>query len=210
MALFDAVMRGSVGLAKGIGLGAYSFARHAPGAFLATSGAVAGAALSVAQGDNHDSTSFMRNIISGAGVGAVAGLGLRGLFSRTAMRGAGHFLGINQTRAAKSGMHMAAFRGSPLTRLSGAGGRSAYGAAKTGLGILGFAAKHPALTLGTAIITGGAYSQLGDFTTEQDTSDRFSLENKDVEQYGNNSFASSSFANSASGLSFGLHSRRHG
>lgn len=199
MALFDAVMRGSVGLAKGIGLGAYSFARHAPGAFLATGGALAGAGLSVARGDNHDSTSFMRNVISGAGVGAVAGLGLRGLFSRTAMRGAGSFLGMR-----------GGFRNSPIARLGGAGGRSAYGAAKTGLGILGFAAKHPALTLGTAIVAGGAYSQLGDFTTEQDTSDRFSLENKDVEQYGNNSFASSSFANSAAGLSFGLHSRRHG
>lgn len=208
MALFDAIMRGSVGLAKGIGSATYGFARATPAGFMMAGGAVAGAGLAVARGDNHDSTSLMRNIIGGGAAGAAVGLGVRGLFSKTALRGAGSFLGVNQARSAASGMRMAAWNKSPVGKILGTGRMGARGAMGASAGLLGFAARHPAMTMSAGILAGGAIAMSPGYTTEDDQAARFDVSNKDIEQF-DTGFGRSSFANSASGLCFGLHSRRH-
>jgi hypothetical protein len=206
MALYDSIMSGTMGLAKGIFGGAASFARATPTGFMMAGGATVGAGLAVARGDNQNSTSLMRNIIGGATAGAITGLGARALFTRTAARGAGGFLGINQVRAASSGNRMAAWNSSPLGKIMGGTAGSARGVIGGAAGIGRALVKHPEIGFTGAIVAGGAIAMGGtSFTTESALSDRFSLDDKDIEQRDRRGFQ-----NSAAGMSFGLHRRRHG
>lgn len=209
MALYDTVLRGTAGLAKGIFSAGAGFARATPTGFMMAGGAAIGAASATYQGDNYSSTDLMRNILGGAAVGGLAGLGARALFSRTAARGAGRFLGISQVRRASSGMKLAAWNRSPAGRLLGTGRTSAAGAVGGSARLLGFAARHPGLVIGGGIMTAGALSIAGNLTTEEDTNERLNPMNRDADQPSNQSFTSSAFANSAAGLSFALHQKRH-
>lgn len=208
MALFDKLVSGTVGLGKGLFSAGTAFARATPSGFMMAGGALAGSALAAASGDNYSSTDLARNIIGGAVAGGAVGLGARALFSRTAARGASRFMGISQARAAASGTRMAAWGRSPLGGLLGTGARGTRGALGAGAGLLGFAARHPGVVIGGAIVAGGAMAMSTNFTTEQDTSDRFTTVDKDVQRM-DTGMTGRQFANSASGLCFGLHSRRH-
>lgn len=211
MALYDAAIRGTLGLGKAVLGGTAAFARGFPSGFMMAGGAAIGAASAAYQGDNYSSTDLMRNIIGGAAAGGLAGLSARALFSHTAARGAGRFLGISQARRASSGMKLAAWKGSPVGKLLGTGRTSAAGAVGGSAKLLGFAGRHPGLVIGGGIMTAGALSIAGNLTTEEDTNERLNPMNRDLDadEQSNQSFTSSAFANSASGLSFALHNRRH-
>lgn len=210
MALFDKVVSGTIAGAKGLfGAGA-AFARATPAGFMMASGATIGAASSVYQGDNYNSTALMRNLISGAAVGAGAGLLARGLFTHTAARSAGRFLGINQVRGAASGARMAAWNRSPLGRLLGTSAGSARGIIGAGARVGKTLIKHPELAFTGAVLAGGAYTLGGSFTTERELSSGFSTEGRDMQEVDSGAISRRNFQNSASGLSFGLSARRHG
>ncbi len=194
MALYDKIISGSVAAGKGLFSGLTSFARYSPGAFFITGGAIAGAASSIYQGDNYSSTAFLRNAISGAVVGGGMGLMGRGLFTRTAARGAGKFFGRGGS-----------FRASPAGKMLGMSSGVTRGAIGGVAGIGGMLARNPQIGFAGAIVGGGIYSLGGSFTTERQLSSGFSTEGRQVDQLTSNR----DFANSASGLVFGLNSRRH-
>jgi hypothetical protein len=150
--------------------------------------------------------------IEGAAAGAMGGLagssflfaGGLGATAKGVAKGLGHVSGISQMMNAASGERMNAFRSGTLAK-------TFTGANSTGRmmgSALKFTAKHPVAVGGAGVMAGaGAWAYSKD--SENIDTRAFSDEGRERTQLSSRAVTNSNFQNSASGLVFGLHNRRH-
>lgn len=170
-------------------------------------GGLVGGIGGVATGENYDSTALIRNFAGGA----AAGLGAATLgnlaISKMGARGLGRLTGVSQGIDAWRGSAGTGLRNRVSSAARGAlkspvGGvfRTAGLAGRLGAGAVAFAAKHPRLAGGAAASIGGAV-----LISNSVKPNRVDLENDQLEPLQSRS----RFQNSATGLTFGLHRKRH-
>ncbi len=195
-------------------------------------GGLIGGVAGLATGDNYNSTAALRNFTLGAGLGLGAGVGLNALFSKTGMRTLGaaakgltgtgkafksraynaaihtshgttplvyphSFIGPMESYAFKEsntwGAAKSGIANSPIGKWGKFGVRATAGGFKAGHWL----AKHPGIAMGGIGIAGVGYLASG-------PSNNTRMANAEMDQIDN-----SNFQNSATGLTFALHSKRH-